>query len=267
VIGVAAAAIAFGAAQPVMAQAHPFVYSFVPDAPPLASPLVIYADVGYGRDLFSALGPERFEQRVGGQVALGRRVTVLAQLGLAANDDAVVSRTTAQAELVASALPQTSRAILAFGVGGIHDYSGTGVALGRAVVGFRTTKSLVAGNLRLERPFTRAGGTRSLSRDALDVITTVGFTREISTNVRLGVESVAEDLEGFFEPDEAEGGAKLMLGPSVGLGHRSARWSLTVAGGPVVQLTRSNTSPAGGAVRDLATRSGYVIRTSFGYRW
>jgi hypothetical protein len=243
------------------AQARPFIYTFVPAAPG-GTRAVVYADLGYGKDLFSALGPERLEQRAGVQLALGSRVTLAVQAGWAANDAAVTSRAAAQAEAFVSLLSPRSRALVAVGVGGLRDYGGIGVGLARIVAGFRGARYELAGNLRLERPF--VSDTDGEARDAVDVITGLGFTHRIGDAFRVGFESVAEDLEGFFEAEEAEGGAKLMIGPSLGLAPERSHWQLIVGGGPVFRLTQSSVLGSS-APRDL--RTGYVIRTSVGYRW
>jgi hypothetical protein len=245
------------------AQAHPLVYSVVPDRDATRSRAIVYGDFAYGRDLFAAVGPEELEQRIGAEVIVAGPARIVAQVGWAATAVAVRSRAMAQAELLVS-LARGSRAALAVGFGGMRDYDGVGVALGRMAVAFQWPRSLLAGNLRLERPLTSG----TLRRDAVDVITTLGISHQIAPGLRLGVEAVAQDLEGFFEADEAEGGAKVMFGPTLNVGSPDARWGLTIAGGPVLQLTRSS-APGGtsGAARDLTTNAGYVVRTSISRRW
>ena len=242
------------------AQARPFVYSLIP-APDGAPATGIYTDIAYGHDVFAALGPEALEQRLALQRALSSRFTITAQAGWAPQDDHARSSASAQAELLGNVGRARSALVLAVGAGAMRDYTGTGVALGRVVAGYRGARTVAVANLRLEHAFARAQD----QRDALDVITTVGAMRDIATGVRLGVESVAEDLEGFVEPDEAEGGAKLMIGPSIGLGAR--RWTLQLTAGPVFHLTGSSSSGAGsGAPRDLSS-PGYVVRSAFGFTW
>lgn len=247
-----------------MAQAHPFVYSVVPQAGPLAPRAITFADLGYGRDLFAALGPERLEQRAGAQLRLGNRTTLLAQIGWAVSDQSVDSRASAQAELLASVTQPAARAVFAIGVGGMRDYRATGVALARVIAGYRWSHSLLIGNVRLEHPFARSD--RADPRDVVDVITTLGYAREMSSAVRLGLEFVGEDLEGLVERDESEGGAKIMVGPSLGLAPRDARWFLGFTGGPVLRVSRSTIAgSSSGAARDLGT--GYVLRTTLGFHW
>ena len=59
-----------------------------------------------------------------------------------------------------------------------------------------------------------------------------------------------------------------MVGPTIVLAPTAARWNLLVGGGVVTQLTSSTRSPVpDGALRDLQTRNGYVLRTSVAFRW
>jgi hypothetical protein len=77
------------------------------------------------------------------------------------------------------------------------------------VGGVRATERLsLAADVLMERP-------RVAGRDALDVITTVGFAHAIVPSVWLGIEAVGSDLEGLWENDEAEGGAAVLLGPTL----------------------------------------------------
>jgi hypothetical protein len=99
-------------------------------------------------------------------------------------------------------------------------------------------------------------------------MTTLGIARQLGPAVRFGIESVGEDLEGLFEADEAEGGAKVMVGPSLTLQPRAARWAVSMVAGPVLRVSRSS-APGfdSGAPRDLSAGTGYVVRTSLGYQW
>jgi hypothetical protein len=232
------------------AQQPAFLYTVTPGG----ARTLVTADVGYGERLFSGIGPERWEQRFGAQLAFGR-FTLVAGAGFA-------TRTSGSVEVLANVLPANSRAFAAFGLGGMVDYSGSGVALGRVTAGIRGPRWEMAGNLRLERSLAAA----SAQRDALDVVTSVGVSRRFGRPLRVGLEAVGEDLEGLFDPTEAEGGAKLMLGPTIAVAP-NAHWQLTLGGGPVLRLSQSTVIPGGGVPRDLMTRSGYVIRSSIGYTW
>jgi hypothetical protein len=65
-----------------------------------------------------------------------------------------------------------------------------------------------AGNLHAERVF--AGG-----RDGLDVLALAGISYRVLPSLRLGAEYVGQDLEDAVEKEEAEGGAKHYVGPTV----------------------------------------------------
>ena len=113
-------------------------------------------------------------------------------------------------------------------------------------------------NVLFEKPM-------SGDRDAVDLITSAGFGRRFGTAVTMSVEAVGQDLEGFWDPEEKEGGARLMVGPSLSVAPPTARWQLTLGGGPIVRATRSNFAST--ADRPLPSRNGYVVRTAVGFNW
>jgi len=261
-LGWAAAMVALLAA-PSQAQTRPFVYSVLP-APSTMAANRLYADMAYGRDLFQGLGPESFEQRVGLVVRLPSVLSFLAEAGWAPHDNATRSDATVRGELIAR-LPMFGRAIVALGAGGMQDYSRTAVATGRLILGYAWPHTVAAANLRLEHPF--GNGAHEDRRDPVDVIMTLGLSHVATGALRLGLESVAEDLEALVASDEAEGGARVMLGPSLALAPPGTRWGLVVVAGPVVRLTNSPVSGTmSGARRDLPN-TGYVIRTSLTLQW
>ncbi len=73
-------------------------------------------------------------------------------------------------------------------------------------------------------------------RDPVDVILGIAVSYQIAPPVAVGVEIFGEDLEGFWVEEEAEGGARLVAGPTV-------RWQTTEAlsikanAGAVLQAT------------------------------
>lgn len=93
------------------------------------------------------------------------------------------------------------------------------------------TQSRLDASVAFERPFAD-------NRDAVDVITILGWMRNVAPGTQLGIEAVGQDLEGFWDAEEAEGGARLYLGPSLGVSMRS--WQLGATVGPVVRASRSN---------------------------
>ena len=131
---------------------------------------------------------------------------------------------------------------------------GDTVGLARVVAGREFGRWRLHGNLLFQKPM--ASG-----RDPIDIITTVGSMQQLSGTVSLGIEGVAEDVEGFWDPAEAEGGARLLVGPSLHVAPTGRPWQLSLAGGPMIHP--SDTGRSSGALRDLpaslrrgATRSG-----------
>ena len=250
----------------VTAQSPSFIFSVSPGSAAGAPTNFVHADVGYAERVFSAIGAERMEQRLGGQFSLGDRFTLLGQAGYASRTDSANSSVEARTELLANLFDRSARKVFAVGLGVGRERSRQTVALGRVVGGYRADRWEAIGNLRLERVV--GSEATNAARDGLDVITTAGAAHAVGSVVRIGIEAVAEDIEGFVEKDEAEGGAKLMIGPTVVLAPSGARWNLLVGGGVVAQLTSSTVSPvSNGALRDLQTRNGYLVRTSVAYRW
>src|SRR5262249_34544644 len=111
--------------------------------------------------------------------------------------------------------------------GGIRrEFDGTHVWLGRVIVGHAFERSQVYGNVLVEK----ASG---LGRDAADLVTSIGWSHLVTRKMSLGFEAVGEDLEGFWSRDEADGGARLLVGPSMSVA-LSPRWRMSATGGPIL---------------------------------
>jgi hypothetical protein len=246
------------------AQSPSFLYSVSPRSATGASRRFAYADLGYGERVFDGVGVDRFEQRVGVQAALGERLLLVMSGGLASTEGH--SAGTARAEVLSNLLARDQQRVLAIGVGAAREYEGAAVALARVVAGFVGARWEAMSNLRLERAVSKdRDGER---RDGLDVITTLGVARRVSPALHAGLEAVGEDLEGLVDDEEAEGGAKLMFGPTLRLAPPDSRWNLLVGGGAVVQLSHNApTSSAAAATRTVPSRGGYLLRSSISYRW
>jgi hypothetical protein len=84
--------------------------------------------------------------------------------------------------------------------------------------------------------------------------------------LRAGVEAIGEDLEGFWEADEAEGGARVLVGPSLHVAPPNQRWQVGIAGGPMFHATRSGrSSPATRGLPSSSSDRGYALRLSMTY--
>ena len=237
------------------AQATPFLFTVMPQPGQQKSAAYGYYELGYGERAFEPVAGDRIEQAVGVRATFGSSLMLLARTGVSTFDGD--TRVSPRGELLYSRpLGQTVR--VAAGVGYAREYSRTDVMLARFGVGRATSRSMMHGNLMLEKPM-------SGDRDAIDLITTAGAGRRLGSAVTVSVEAVGQDLEGFWDPEEKDGGARLMAGPSIAIAPPTARWQLTVGGGPIIRATRSDF--ASGADRPLPTRNGYVVRSAVGFTW
>jgi len=238
------------------AQVRPFAYSIATgtgDADREGRRATAYFDTGYTDRTSEPLGYDGLEQRIGFQGRLGKGLTVVAHVAFGL--DAQATRASEDAELLQDLL-SSSRFHLAIGAGGRREWSGSATALGRLSVGWTGGSTLLCGNLRVEKPF-------SPGRDTVDVISSLGVMHLFARGLRVGFEAVGEDLEGFWDATEAEGGATLYAGPALHWTAPNRRLWASLGGGPVLHATHTGLSSP--APRDLQAAAGYTIRASIGY--
>jgi len=236
------------------AQDRPFVFATT-TASEIAKPQVLVDyDVGVGERAFHNDTENGLEQRIGVQASLGRW-TLVGGIGLASVAGAYQS--SQQGEVLFSVLTQRSSGVaLAMGGGMLREAGGVDVALARIIAGREYDQWRLHGNVLFQKPL-------AANRDAIDLVTSVGWARRLNTAVALGIEGIGEDLEGFWDQAEAEGGARLLIGPSLHVTPSGRAWQLSVAGGPTFHP--SNTDRSSSAIRDLppTTRThGYALRAS-----
>ena len=240
------------AAAPAAAQERPFMFSIATATDTRPAVRFDY-DVGVGERTFQSDVANQPEQRLGLQASVGR-LTMLARVGIAEVGSAYQS--SQSGELLYSVTRPTSRVALAAGGGMLHEPGGVNVMLARMTAGHNATAWRMDGNLLFQKPL-------SSERDSIDLITSVGWARKLSHGVSLGAEMIGEDLEGFWEAEETEGGARLLVGPSLHVAPASGRWQLIATGGPLFHPT--DTGLASGAFRDLppeTTRASYAFKAS-----
>jgi hypothetical protein len=80
-----------------------------------------------------------------------------------------------------------------------------------------------------------------------------------------GVEAVGQDLEGLWETDEAEGGAKVLIGPSLNFVPKGSRLSFSLCAGPILYVTHSTITPDDSAVRELPINNGFTVKFNVGF--
>ena len=143
--------------------------------------------------------------------------------------------------------PMFARASLtvAAGAGLREEWDGTRVLLGRAIAGVDAAGGRLQGSFILERAVASP-----VRRDAADVVTTAGWSGSITSRFALGVEGIGQDLEGFWDPGEADGGARLLVGPSIRVRSRRGDWSASATAGPVIRsvstVVRDSIAPQAG---------------------
>jgi hypothetical protein len=239
-------------AAPAAAQDRPFLLSIATTRD--SKPAVRFDyDAGIGEHAFQSDVATRPEQRLGVQASRGR-FTFVGRVGVAAVGSSYQSAQSGEA-LYSFRAPARGLA-LAAGGGMLHEAGGVNVLLARVVAGHSAEVWTLQGNLLFQKPM-------SSGRDAVDLITSVGWSRTLTRGVSLGVEAIGEDLEGFWEREEAEVGARLLAGPSVRIAPDGRRWQLIATGGPMFHP--ADTGRASGALRELPpdrSRTGYAFKVS-----
>jgi hypothetical protein len=125
------------------------------------------------------------------------------------------------------------------GGGGIRqEWDGTRVLIGRVLGSAELAGGRLQGSFVMERSLSSP-----VRRDAADVMTSVGWSRRIGDRLALGVEGIGQDLEGFWDHAEADGGARLLVGPSLHVQTKSGEWAATATAGPVLRRPSTVSSP------------------------
>jgi len=244
---------------PAAAQDRPFLLSVaVGPAPDDRPALRVDYDLGAGEQMFQSSESIQPEQRIGVHASQGR-LTLLGRVGLVTEGSAYQSAQSGEL-LVSLTDPQRKGLAIAAGGGVLHEAEGTMVLLVRTTVAHESATWRLHGNVVLQKPF-------DPERDAIDLMTSVGCAVRITPSFAIGLEGIAEDIEGFWEADEAEGGARVLAGPSIHIAPHGRRWQLNATGGPT--LHPADTGRSSGAIRDLppATRRvGYAVKTGITVR-
>ncbi|MEJ2901104.1 hypothetical protein [Pedobacter panaciterrae] len=238
-----------------MTSTQPFLFS-INTLTPQNTRWNIHYSGSYGQRTTGQFGYDGLGQQFGVKGYLGNRFTLYATAAIGfANRGGITSAE--QAEVIRDLIggTQLSGFRLGAGLGVSRDWSNVKSAISRITASFDQINWRLLGNLRFEKAF-------DSNRDKLDFITSLGYQHRISGGLYVGFEAVGQDLEGFWEKDEAEGGAKVLVGPAINLEPAHSKLSFSLSGGPVFYATRSQVIPSE-AIRDIGTvasGNGYTIR-------
>jgi hypothetical protein len=231
---------------------EPFLFSFSTLTPEDLKWSLDYSG-SYGDEVEGSMGFEGVSQQLGIKGYLGARFTLYGNLALGFSEGNDVS-SAQQVEVIRNFIGGKKYIgwRIGAGLGGRRDYSNDYSLLGRVTLEYIAPKWKAGGNLLFEKVFEE-------DRDAIDIITSLGVHYRFTGGFYGGIEAVGEDLEGFWDDKEAEGGAKLMVGPSLNLAPKDSRFSFSLSGGPVILATQNEASNPD-AIRDLPSQAGLLIR-------
>ncbi|WP_199269683.1 hypothetical protein [Mucilaginibacter lacusdianchii] len=210
----------------------------------------------YGERVAGPFGYSGVDQQFAVKGYLGNRFTLYANAAFGfANSGGVTS--SQQAEVIRNFIggKQWFGPAIGVGLGVSRDMSNVKAIFSRVTAFYNKAQWRIGGNMRFEKAF-------ASSRDDIDLVTSVGFHHRVWGSLYAGVEAVGQDLEGFWEADEAEGGARLLVGPSLNYVPIRSRFAFSVSGGPVFYATRSTVIPSA-AIRDIGTvasQNGWTLR-------
>jgi len=247
----AAAVLASGA--PALAAGpteRPYTWQSFGVGPP--STARISYELGVGTRDSRFFGADGVEQRVGVRYQPWGGVGVTAFGGVLLHPDHA-ARGAVGAEVIGRALWQEDAGVdLDLGGGYGFDCRERHVLRASAVLGRRFGALDLRLGSAVEVPVSGDG-------DAADLSLTLGGSYRVTPWYRQGLEIGGEDLEGFWEEEEAEGGAKLLFGPT----------AYFVFGAGIelrVNLAAVYAPPAAGAPAGVATEEwGFLGRASVAY--
>ncbi|HTI57892.1 hypothetical protein [Mucilaginibacter sp.] len=243
-----------------MQQPQPFLFTINTLNPGARNWSVNYSG-GYGEHTITPLGYDGVDQNLAVKGYLGDKFTFMASMGVGfANRGEVNSLQQVEVlrDFVGGNQPFGFR--IGASLGFRREFNNDKVALSRITAAFENPFWRMGANVRFEKAFAQG-------RDGIDVISSLGVHRQITGSLFGGIEAVGQDLEGFWETDEAEGGAKLLVGPSLNFVPVASRFSFTLCGGPIIYATRSTGLLNNTAARELPASNGFTMKFNVGFRF
>ncbi|ASU35542.1 hypothetical protein [Mucilaginibacter xinganensis] len=242
-----------------IAQPQPFLFTLNTLNPAARGWSLNYSG-GYGQRTVTPLGYDGVDQNLSVKGYLGNQFTLVASMGVGFGNNGRIN-SLQQAEVLRDFIGGNSVEGVRVGasLGFRREFNSDKVALSRIAAAFENLKWKLGANVRFEKAFDK-------NRDNLDVISSIGIHRQISGQLFGGLEAIGQDIEGFWQTDEAEGGARVLIGPSLNYTPPASRFSFTLCGGPIIYATRSVTTLNEFAVRDLPSNNGFTMKFNVGFR-
>ncbi|MBE0650312.1 MAG: hypothetical protein IH595_05675 [Bacteroidales bacterium] len=230
---------------------EPFMFSAT-TLTPKDLPWTLSYSGGYGERVAGPFGLDGLEQKVSLKGYLGKGFTCFAFAGLGFPRGNVVN-SAEQVEVIRNFIggKKAQGFKLGIGLGASRDYDNVGALLSRVVLYYDLVRWKFVGNVLIQKAFAKY-------RDNIDVITSLGVNYRVSESLYGGVEAIGEDIEGLWEAD-AEGGAKVMVGPSINWIPDNSKFSFSVSGGPVMYASHSKLIDPN-AIRTLPFQNGLTLR-------
>jgi len=237
---------------------EPFLFSMT-TLTPGDMPWSLNYSGSYGKDVAESFGYNGVGHQIEVNGYAGNRFTFYARAAFGFPEEGNSMNTAQQVEVIRDFIGGKKKQgfRLGAGLGAGKDFGNAFSLLSRVTASLETLRWVAAGNMFFEKTFAH-------NRDKIDVITSVGIQYRFSDSFCAGIESVAQDIEGLWEEDEAEGGAKILAGPTVNFVPGKSRFSFSMSGGPVMYVTRSEvTNP--NALRELPDKNGLMLRARIIY--
>ncbi len=224
--------------------------------------LILNYSGGYGERAVSPLGYNGVEQNIGFKGYIGANFTLIGSMGIGLSGNSG-TKTFQQVELVREFFANTNVSgsfKIGGGLGFRREFSNDKVLLSRITANYESVNWRLGANMRLEKAFGK-------QRDGLDIISSVGIHHQINNELFAGIEAVGQDLEGFWETNETEGGARLLVGPSLNFTPQTSKFLFSVCGGPIIYATHNVSAFNNFTVRELPAANGFTVKFNVGFKF
>ncbi|MCI0443310.1 hypothetical protein L0244_37020 [bacterium] len=214
-------------------QVRPFLFTTSPSDSE-DQKVTLHLDAGLGDGSLGFSDAPSADSRIGVEWNLNSRWTFLGNTSFGKDDSHTVL--TGQIEGLYALRNNSEGKFRAAAGGGVRwERDGGNVLLLKFLGGWQAQQWRFDTNMTLEKA-------SSPDRDPIDLIMSIGWSHRVTSMMYLGIEAVGQDLEGFWEPNEAEGGARILLGPSIHFAMEP--WKAGIAGGYVFRPTVTDRSSA-----------------------